>query len=656
MRPQHEILIGIAGKACAGKDTVAAILREFGFAIVNSAELVAAENNLGGPKPTRHDQRELANSKRAELGSDYWARQAYARGYEAMRAVGTDRLAIVGIYSPAEADFVLRQHKSFLLGSFLLGVTCDSQRERHHRYLKRYSSDTRRIMTFTDFVAADKEESSGALPSDANVEAVLQKCKICVSNDSDEESLRNQVLKLMADLGIDQQEFILESAPQDRNFDNFEDVFRLEQQTSAIDFLRDHLSLASRNPAERALSPLLADVHAVHHVSDEFARRLCAVFMESSVETAYDEYLKLESHTTDEELACSLNQKQFGECFGLLRDHLRDTSEHIRDRAIRNLQQIAKCDEMQFDRTPTSRSLSKMVQEGIWVEIQPGSACDTWIQALDLAGNGPIPVTELLKTARIVKASKIANSKVSLVIHDAVDHLWFIHLLDSLRIFDRHQLMMEKIGNFTNCDIYKRESEMVASISFGTRSWTNYEIGYSPTLTTSDILGMFDHLFDHDQLEDHHLDAYRHVRYLASQPHRRESQSLGFVYSNYVTELDEQRRRFGKIKVMNPDTYEREGELDPKGADYLSFFVDAHRALHDRKNKHRDTLLRVHVLFEYYLSNRELAESGDGLSFHFNPVAWDDELFREASLKIPQERLLWIASNYGFTAVRERVL
>jgi len=651
MRVEHEILIGIAGKACAGKDTVANILREFGFVIINSAELVADENNLGGPKPTRHGQREFANSKRAELGSAYWARQAYARGCEEMRTLGTDRLAIVGIYAPAEADFILQK-----ANSLLLGIDCEDQEERHRRYLKRYSFDTRRIMSLNDFVAADKQESSGTLPSNANVEAVLKMCQILISNDSDEESLRDHIRQLMADRGIDQRELIADTPPGNRDFDNFDEVFSLEQRASAIDFLRAHLSLASRSPAERALSPLLADVHAVHHVSDEFARRLYEVFTAGSIEDAYNKYLQLESHTTDEELACSLNQPQFVECFNLLRDHLRENSEMIRNRAIRNLHQIAECDEMQFDRTPTSRSLSKMVQEGIWVEIQPGSARNMWIQALDLAGNGPIPVTELLKTSRIVKATKIADSKVSLVIHDAVDHLWFIHLLFKLKIFDRHQLMMEKIGNFTNCDIYRRESEMVASISFGTRSWTNYEIGYSPTLTTSDILLLFDDLFDRGQLLDHHMDAYRHVRHLASQPKRRESQSLGFVFSNYVTELDEQRRRFGRIKVMNLETYEREGELDPFGADYLSFFVDAHRALHDRKNKHRDTLLRVHVLFEYYLSNREFAENRDGLSFHFNPLEWDDELFSEATLKIPQERLLWIANNYGFTAVRERVL
>lgn len=651
MRADHEILIGIAGKACAGKDTAANSLREFGFAIMNSAELVTDENNLGGPKPTRHDQRGLANSRRAELGGDYWVRQAYARGCEKMRNLGTNRLVIVGIYAPAEADFILRNPRSLLLG-----VECENQKERHQRYLKRYAYDTRRIMTFADFIAADERENSGLLPIDTNVRSVLNMCNISISNESDVESLRDQVLAFMADHGMEQRETPPDDTPQDRHFDNLEEVFSLEERASAIKFLRDHLSLAKQNPAERALSPLLADVHAVHHVSDEFARHLYGVFTKSSMQEAYDLYLRLESHTTDEELACSLNQSQFSECFSLLRDHLRENSELIRDRAIRNLRQIAECDDMQFDRTVTSRSLSRMAHDGIWVEIQPGGACSTWLQALDVAGGGPIPVTELLKTSRIVKTTQIADSKVSLVIHDAVDHLWFIKLLDRLKILNQHQLLMEKIGNFPNCDIYKRESEMVASISFGTRSWTNYEIGYSPTYTTSEILRLFDVLFDRDELQEHHMDAYRHVRYLASQPQRRESQSLGFVFSNYITELDEQRRKFGKIKTMNLDTYEREGELDPFGADYLSFFVDAHRALHDRKNKHRDTLLRVHVLFEYYLSNREFAESGEGLSFRFNPLAWDDELFREATSRIPQERLLWIAKNYGFTAVNVSVL
>lgn len=172
----------------------------------------------------------------------------------------------------------------------------------------------------------------------------------------------------------------------------------------------------------------------------------------------------------------------------------------------------------------------------------------------------------------------------------------------------------------------------------------------------TDIQKRFDELFDSGELSDRHMEAFRHVRFLASQPHRREAQSLGFVFSNYISELDEQRRRFGKIKFLDSETYEVTGELDPIGADFLSFFVDSHRTLHDRKNKHRDTLLRVHVLIEFYLADRSVAESGEGLSFHFNPLEWDDDILRRANETLPQQRLLWMARNYGFTAVREQLI
>jgi dephospho-CoA kinase/uncharacterized protein YkuJ len=651
MKTEPKLFIAIAGKACAGKDTVANILWHFGFVVVNSADLVADENHEGGRAPTRENQHSLADVLRHQQGGDFWTRQAYAQGCEQLEKNGTDLLAIVGVYAPAEADFVLKNKNSLLVG-----VECESIRERHQRYLTRYSTDARRIMTFDEFVAADNRENSGTAPEDANVRTVLDMCKVSLNNDEDLESLRDQVYSIMQNLGIEPQDREVRNSNLIPSHENFDDLFRLEERATGLRFLRDYLALSSRDPSVRVLSPLLAEVHAVHHVSDEFARKLYGVFSQNELFEAYNDYLKLECHTTDEELACSLNQSQFTDCYQQLKQHLSSKNLQIQDQAIRNLRQIAKCDAIQFDRTVGPRSLEQMVKDGIRVEIKPGSDCETWLKALDLAGNGLIPVTELIKNERIVKTVRVPESKVSLVIHDAVDHLWFINLLDKRGIFNRYEIMMESIGNFTNCDIYKRESEMVASISFGTRSWTNYEIGYSPQFTVADIQRRFDKLFDDGELKDRHMDAFRHVRFLASQPHCREAQSLGFVFSNYITELDEQKRRFGKIKVLDSETYEITGELNPIGADYLSFFVDSHRTLHDRKNKHRDTLLRVHVLFEHHLANRSIAESGEGLSFHFNPLEWDDDILRRANETLPQQRLLWMARNYGFTAVREHLI
>jgi hypothetical protein len=646
MISEPQVLIGIAGKASAGKDSVAGLLRTFGFVVLNSADLISAEQATGYGGPTRNEQWSLANDVRREKGADYWVRQTYRLGCETLQRQGGHKLAIVGIYTTAEAEFIL--NKPFAL---LLGIDCDDQQERHRRYLKCYGSDPRRILTLEEFCEADARENSGKHPHETNVEEVLGMCQRVIGNNDTPERLSEQVLALMNEFGYDQDEPLDATTGPKRSLERFEDNCDLEERAHGISFLRRHLSLQDLSPSRRALSPLIGGVHAVHHVSDQFARRLYHVLTEPTLKVAYDAYLNLDSHTTDEELACSLNYSQFSDCYGQLADFRRANSKLFEDAAIRNLRQIDQCDRDQFDLTVTQRSLAQVSREGMQVEISPGADSNLWLRAIETAGTGPVPVTEIIKNDRIVKTNRIANSKVSLVIHDAVDHVWFINLLDKIGLFTKYDKMFRSIGAFTNCDIFKRESEMVASISFGTRTWTNFEIGYAPEYTVKDLVKVFDDLFDRKVLEDRHIDAFRHLRLLADKPQARESQSIGFVFSNYITELDEQRRRFGKIKQRDPDTFETVGELDPFGADYLSFFVEAHAALHNRKNKHRDTLMRVHVLFEYHLSDRSRAESGDGLRFKFNPLEWPDGFFAQADTRIPSERLLWIAKHYGFSAV-----
>lgn len=117
MKSEPKLFIAIAGKACAGKDTVANILWQFGFVVVNSADLVADENHESGKAPTRENQRSLADVLRHQQGGDYWIRQAYAHGCEQLEKAGTDLLAIVGVYAPAEANFVLNSKSSLLVAS-----------------------------------------------------------------------------------------------------------------------------------------------------------------------------------------------------------------------------------------------------------------------------------------------------------------------------------------------------------------------------------------------------------------------------------------------------------------------------------------------------------------------------------------------------------
>ena len=113
----------------------------------------------------------------------------------------------------------------------------------------------------------------------------------------------------------------------------------------------------------------------------------------------------------------------------------------------------------------------------------------------------------------------------------------------------------------------------------------------------------------------------------------------------------------------NQETNRLEGELDPAGADYLSFFIEAHHLLvgdvEKRRDgrprvKHRDTLLRMHLLFESRLADKELAGRGEGIRWSLFPQKLDE--LDITSINLSPERIRWVSHNFGFTAVRESIV
>ena len=137
---------------------------------------------------------------------------------------------------------------------------------------------------------------------------------------------------------------------------------------------------------------------------------------------------------------------------------------------------------------------------------------------------------------------------------------------------------------------------------------------------------------------------------LAKSPTLRESQSLAFVFSNYLVELDEQRRKHGTIKFRNRDM-EILGELDSWSPDFLCYFIETHRLLLDSKSKHRDSLLRAHIILEQHLCSEDATREGNLLRIDADDL--DKVDFSHVTL--PADRVLWMSRNYGFTAIRDRV-
>jgi hypothetical protein len=261
-----------------------------------------------------------------------------------------------------------------------------------------------------------------------------------------------------------------------------------------------------------------------------------------------------------------------------------------------------------------------------------------------------MPLLEYLKNERMLEMNFINRSKVATIIHDALDHVWFYSLLHDRGILAKYSELFESIGHPDKFDIFKREGEIVASIGYGVRYWANTTPGFRPSHSVEEIALKLDEYFEHRELEERHHDAYRHVRRLAKSPTLRESQSLSFVFSNYLVELDEQRRKHGTIKVRNKDM-EILGELDCWSADFLCYFIEAHRLLLDSKSKHRDNLLRTHLILEQHLCSEEATHEGNVLRID----ADDLDKVDFSQINLPAERVLWMSRNYGFTAIRDRV-
>jgi len=163
---------------------------------------------------------------------------------------------------------------------------------------------------------------------------------------------------------------------------------------------------------------------------------------------------------------------------------------------------------------------------------------------------------------------------------------------------------------------------------------------------------MLDEYFVEGRLDAIHMDAYRTIKSLKKGS--MEWQSLGFTFSNYITELDEQRRKFGTIKQRDNKTRKIIGELDPFDPDYLSFFIETHHQILSSKNKHRNDLFRFHILLEEYLSSY-----ANGRIPVDQPLTLNLDELRAIDFKhttLPHQRIQWKYRNYGFTATRDAII
>ena len=430
--------------------------------------------------------------------------------------------------------------------------------------------------------------------------------------------------------------------PQADRLDTQAENYDLEVRCQTTAYVVDYLLHKELSARDRALAPLLGDRHCVDVVSNQFASRLVEPFLDDDAEQAFRQYRALAAHTTDEELALLLNKRQFDELHGGLQKHLESMEPAMRQAVAARLApsgDIQRNDLYQFRSLASSRSLDAIKRDGIVVSIE-AEALEVLQRAAEAARFDSVPMSERLKNQRIAVVNGFEGSKLSLAVHDSIDHAWTFALLESRGVLDKFREVMESIGDPAHTDIYKREGEAVASIAFGLRYWALVKPGYVPLTSASELLQHFDSMFDQRLLDDRHDDAYRHLRALV--PYSAQWQSLGFTFSNYMVELSEQRRKHGKIKQRDSVTKQVTGELDVMGPDYLAFFVEAHHQLVQSRNKHRDHLLRFQLLLEEYLSELAAGRISFDQPLCVRVDAMRDVDFSEITLPPSYTQMLWM--------------
>lgn len=403
----------------------------------------------------------------------------------------------------------------------------------------------------------------------------------------------------------------------------------------------------------RSLSSLIGPRHSVREISNQFMYRLVKVFLNESTTEALEAFKNLSFSTSQEEvLVGCLNETEFVKCHQALHEFLGSARGEIHNYATTAFARSREsCDRIQKLREGT-RGLKAMLEHGIHVNLMPGSFSEIK-EAQSSAASGPIPVLEMIKNRRIIQLAELDNSKVSHAIHDAIDHVWFFDVLDRNGILQKHKALFERLGTPQEWDLFQRAGECVASISFGVRLFANQSAGFVPLHCVEEIERDFSvAVVANGGLSGNHLEAFSKIRDLAHNPRSLEAQSLQFVWSNYLVELNEQRRKDGEIlEQVDGASWV---PLDPRSLDYLSFFVDAHTELHNSKNKHRDNLLRVHLYLEEFLTSEEALE-GSGTILKWSELSSPDVHFLKNST-LPVRRIDWMAKHYGFTALRDSAI
>lgn len=192
------IVIGITGTLGSGKGTVVKyLINKYGFQHYSASDFLKKEIARRGIEENRDNMRLVGNDLRAEHSPGYVIEQLYlqaVKGGKANSNSPTEHKAVIeSIRSIGEVQFLKSQHKTF----YLLAVDANP-RTRYERILGRKS--TKDHVSFEEFLEDEKVEMGDTDPTKINLIGCMKLADKLITNDSDLESLQNQIDEFMKSL------------------------------------------------------------------------------------------------------------------------------------------------------------------------------------------------------------------------------------------------------------------------------------------------------------------------------------------------------------------------------------------------------------------------------------------------------------------------
>ncbi|MFA5108622.1 MAG: AAA family ATPase [Candidatus Micrarchaeia archaeon] len=182
------MIIGLTGKNCAGKDTVADYLKRKGYSCFSLSDVIRDELKKNGVEITRENLIAQGNRMRKEYGSSIFAK----RIMEKVQASEAKNYVIVSIRNPVEVK-ELRKMDGFTL----VNVHSDPKFRFDRMRARAREGDPK---TFEQFRRIEAAEAKNADPSSQQLDEVISMADFTLKNNDGMDELEQQINSLLSSL------------------------------------------------------------------------------------------------------------------------------------------------------------------------------------------------------------------------------------------------------------------------------------------------------------------------------------------------------------------------------------------------------------------------------------------------------------------------